>query len=199
MRLVDYYSVIDKDKPIRIIDDVSLNVLYEGGITTLYSDLDDTFMPKEVVKISSCCKTKTNTITAAINVDQNYSTLDIYIDTRTVLERYILRIIDIAYKKAIIDKINPNDLFFHFSFVKTSNKEHVWEMPIFSFGDRISALSELDDDYKSLLDAYGDSRFDREIMVTESEIVDGNLEFVKKVGRRVYNITITFNPDFGEE
>ena len=201
-RLVDYYSIIDKDIYVKIIDCANNNVLYEGGITTPYNDLDDTFMHKEVVKISASyiTKRKNTTILAGESsnlVDVIEPILDIYIDTKTAIEKFIWRIIDRAIKKAIDDKVESKDLLFSFKFSNTSNKDHILDMPMFSFDDRINALSELDDDYKSLLDIYGDAKFDYEIAVTESNIVDAvDLEYIKNAGRRLYTISININPDF---
>lgn len=202
MRLVEYYSVIDKDVQVKIIDCANQKVLYEGGITTPYNDLDDTLMNKEVVKISASYMAKQKDTSIMANtpfnvIDVIIPILNIYIDTRTAIEKFIWRITDRAIKKAIDDKIESKDLLFSFKFSNTSNKDHIWDMPMFSFNDRINALSELDDDYKSLLDIYGDAKFDYEITVAESNIVDAvDLEYVKSAGRRIYTISININPDF---
>ena len=201
-RLVDYYSIIDKNIYVKIIDCANNNVLYEGGITTPYNDLDNTLMHKEVVKISASYITRRKNTTILVGapsnlVDITEPILDIYIDTKTAIEKFIWRIIDRAIKKAIDDKIESKDLFFSIKFFNTSNKDHIWDMPMFSFDDRINALSELDDDYKYLLDIYGDAKFVYEISVTESNIVDAvDLEYVKSAGRRVYTVSININPDF---
>lgn len=202
MRLVEYYSVIDKDIQVKIIDCANQKVLYEGGITTPYNDLDDTLMNKEVVRISASYMAKQKDTSIMANtpfnvIDVIIPILNIYIDTRTAIEKFIWRITDRAIKKAIDDKIESKDLLFSFKFSNTSNKDHIWDMPMFSFDDRTNALSELDDDYKSLLDIYGDAKFDYEITVTESNIVDAvDLEYIKSAGRRLYTISININPDF---
>ena len=202
MRLVEYYSVIDKDIQVKIIDCANQKVLYEGGITTPYNDLDDTFMTKEVVKISASYeeKRKSKTITASQSelsnlIDVIIPILDIYIDTRTQLEIFISDLFNRIERQDIIE--SKKEVFINFHFTIGSNNYHVWTTDTVSFAERNTITSS--DEFKTLLDVYGDSKFNREIKVTKTEILDGTLEYKDDIGRRVYNITVTFNPHTEEK